>query len=154
MNPEIISREAFTVVGLKYRGENETGEDIPRLWGELAKVLEGIDNPLDPSAPCGVVDNYDEEIAAFDYVAGVIVNEPHHVPLGMTKWDIPEQTYAVFKCTSEHLDETYREIYEHWLPHSSYRRGEGPEFEQYSPGFLEGEEETGEVRIHIPIKEA
>lgn len=153
MKAEIVKRETFTVVGLKYRGQNETGEDIPRLWRELVDVLEGIENPLDPNAPCGVVDNYDEETAAFDYVAGVIVKDPHHVPLGMTKCDIPEQTYAVFECTPARLDDTYREIYEHWLPQSPYQRGEGPEFERYSPDFLKGQEEKGEVHIHIPIEE-
>ncbi|MFP3897353.1 MAG: GyrI-like domain-containing protein [Anaerolineales bacterium] len=152
MKAEIVRREAFAVVGLKYRGQNETGEDIPRLWEELAESLEGIENPLNPKAACGIVDNYDEETTVFDYVAGVEVEEPHHVPLGMTRCEIPEQTYAVFRCTSDQLDETYRKIYETWLPQSSYERAEGPDLEEYGPGFL-GDEENAEVSIHIPIEE-
>lgn len=153
MKAKIIKREACTVVGLKYRGQNETGEEISRLWEEFAESLEGIENPLDPSAPCGVVDNYDDETTEFDYIAGVEIEEPHHVPLGMTRCEIPEQTYAVFRCAPTRLDETYREIYETWLPQSPYRRAEGPELEQYSAEFLQGEEEQAEVRIHIPIEE-
>jgi AraC family transcriptional regulator len=153
MEAQIVHKEAFTVIGLKYRGQNETGEDIPRLWEELAESLEGIENPLNPKAACGVVSNYDDETATFDYVAGVEVEGTHHVPLGMTKLKIPDKTYAVFRCSIEDLDETYREIYETWLPHSSYQRADGPEFEQYSAGFLKGEEDA-EVSVHIPIKEA
>ncbi|MFO7918574.1 MAG: GyrI-like domain-containing protein [Anaerolineae bacterium] len=154
MKAEIAKREAFTVVGLKYRGQNETGEDIPRLWRELVDVLEGVENPLDPNAPCGVVDNYEEETAVFDYVAGVIVKDPHHVPLGMTKLEIPEQTWAIFECTLDQLDDTYREIYETWLPQSGYQRAEGPDLEQYSADFLQGRGERAEVRICIPVQEA
>lgn len=150
---EILEKEAFSVVGLKYRGQNGTGEEIPYLWKELAESLEGIEVPFDHKSAYGLIDNYDDETAKFEYVAGVAVGEAHHVPLGMTRWEIPQQTWAVFRCSPACIDETYQEIYQTWLPRSGYQRAEGPEFEQYSIGFLRGEEDA-EVRIHIPIKEA
>ncbi|MGM0401353.1 MAG: GyrI-like domain-containing protein [Chloroflexota bacterium] len=150
---EILEREAFSVVGLKYRGQNESGEEIAYLWKELAEGLEGIEGPFTPKSAYGVIDNYDDESAEFEYVAGFAVGEPYHVPLGMARWEIPQQTWAVFRCTSACIDETYREIYKVWLPQSGYKRAEGPEFEQYSTDFLKGEDDA-EVRICIPIKEA
>jgi AraC family transcriptional regulator len=153
MEAQIVHREAFTVVGLKYRGQNETGEEIPRLWRDLAESLEAIENPLNPKAACGVVSNYDDENTAFDYVAGIEIEGTHHVPLGMAKVEIPEQTYAVFHCSTEDLDKTYREIYETWLPQSGYQRADGAELEEYDPDFL-GNEEDAVVSLHIPIQEA
>ena len=111
--PKILTKPAFTVIGMKYRGKNEHGE-IPQLWGEfMAKAGEIKDKP-EPEICYGVCDNYDDADGEFDYVAAFEVGGEVEVPNGMIKWDMPAQTYAVFTCTLPTIREAYQYAYKSW----------------------------------------
>lgn len=147
MEPEIKSKPAFTVVGMKYRGKNKDKE-IPQLWFKFGPRMNEIKRRIGPAY--GVTDNYNEESGEFDYVAGIEVDSSADIPEGMVSIDVPEQTYAVFTSTLPKLFETYHQFYESWLPQSGYNRADGPELELYDETFNPADENSV-LYIYIPV---
>ena len=87
MEPKIVKRAAFTVVGMKYHGKNENN-DIPQMWGQFGSRVPEIKHRVDPHVAYGVCDNFDESSGEFDYIAGFEVDStadiPGHGKLGHT----------------------------------------------------------------------
>ncbi|MGC9358020.1 MAG: GyrI-like domain-containing protein [Anaerolineae bacterium] len=150
MEPKIVQKEAFTVVGPKLRCKvGETG-DIPQLWGQLMGRMGEIEHLIQDGNSYGVMVNFDEETEAYDYLAGFGVSEVENVPEGMVSLEIPAQTYAVFTCTMPTIGETYNAIYGEWLPQSGYEHAPTPEFELYPMSF-DPENPESEFQIYIPV---
>jgi predicted transcriptional regulator YdeE len=149
MSPAIKSLDAFTVIGLLYRGKNKNNE-IPQLWGQLMPRYGEVLNKISPKVAYGVEDNYDEESGEFDYLAGYSVASDTKPPKGMVKWDIPAQTYAVFPCTLPTIRKAYSQAYQNWLPNSEYARASGPEFEFYDEFFSPNNSEAV-MYLYIPV---
>jgi predicted transcriptional regulator YdeE len=146
MEPEIVTKPAFTVVGLKYFGKNENDE-IPQVWNKLNPRHGEIE--LKTGLAYGVCGDMDDN-GRFHYLAGFGVATVEDLPEGMEKWDVPEQQYAVFPCSLRTIHETYRYIFETWLPQSGYTRADGPDFEFYGERFYM---DTGEgMAIYMPVK--
>ena len=150
MEPQIIHRPAFIVVGMKYRGKNENDE-IPQLWREFWPRTKEILHRVPANVAYGVIDKFDEEKGEFDYVAGLEVESPSEIPEGMTGVELPDQTYAVFDCTLPTLMETIGYVYQEWLPGSGYIRTEGPEFELYDERFDMAQGKL-DMAIYIPVR--
>lgn len=149
MEPEIKSKSAFTVVGMKYRGKNEKNE-IPQLWNEFQPRMNEITHKVNPYVAYGAMDNYDEKSGEFDYIAGFEVDSVADIPEGMARMDVPEHMYAVFTCTLPTMGDVYGYAYTTWLPQSDVERIKGPEFELYDENF-DPENEDSKVYIYIPI---
>ena len=150
MEPTIVSKPAFTVVGVLYRGKNEHGE-IPRLWDQ--KLLPRADEVCDQVTPhlaYGVLDHFDRQTSEFDYLAGVGVERVTQLPEGMVRWDVPAQTYAVFPCTLPTIMAGFDNA-RRWFAQSGIQRAEGPEFEFYDEHFMGGD---SALTIYMPIKHA
>jgi AraC family transcriptional regulator len=150
MEPKIVAREAFTVVGMKYHGKNENNE-IPQLWDKFGPRAEEIKHIVDPHVAYGVCGNFDDSSHEFDYVAGFEVDSTTEIPEGMVSWDVPAGKYAVFTCTLPTLGETYQHAYHTWLPQSGYQRAPGPEFELYDESF-DPEDPSSKMDAYIPLK--
>ena len=148
MEPELKSKPAFTVVGMKYRGKNENNE-VPQLWARFQSRMREIKHIAGPAY--GVMDNYDEKTGEFDYVAGFEVDSAADIPEGMVSVAVPEQTYAVFTCTLLTLAKTFEYSYKTWLPQSGYQRLSGPEFELYDESF-NLIDETSKMYVYIPVQ--
>lgn len=103
--PKIVTKPAFTIIGMKYRGKNEH-EEIPQ-WGEFMPRAGEIKDKLKPDICYGFCDNYDDANGEFDYVAAFEIGGETEAPDGMVKWDVPAQTYAVFTCTLPTIREAY-----------------------------------------------
>ncbi len=146
MEPEIVTKPAFTAVGLMYHGKNENNE-IPQVWGKVNPRCEEIQQQTGEAyGVCGEM----EEDGRFHYLAGYGVKEAAALPDGMERWDVPEQTYAVFPCTLKTIGETYQYIFDTWLPQSGYTKADGPDFELYDESF---DMDTGEgMAIYMPVK--
>ncbi len=150
MNPQIITRPAFVVIGVKYQGRNENNE-IPQLWDAfLPDRAAEITGKVNPNVAYGVEDHYDAETGEFDYVAGFEVSADTPTPDGMVRWQIPAQTYAVFKGSLPRIKEMYAHAYRQWLPQSNYRRHSGPEFEFYDEDFTPCKDKL-DMYLYIPI---
>ena len=152
MEPKIVKRAAFTVVGMKYHGKNENNE-IPQMWGQFGSRVPEIKHRVDPHVAYGVCDNFDESSSEFDYIAGFEVGSTAEIPEGMVSWDIPEGKYAVFTCTLPTLGETHQYAYHTWLPQSGYQRAAGPEFELYDESF-DPKDPNSKMDVYVPIQKA
>ena len=145
-SPRLIEHPAFSVAGLQARYTYETAAGIPALWQRLA--LHG--------APVNRVGAHEYGVCspardgAYDYTCGVQVEGS--APAGLTLLRIPAQRYAVF-FHAAHISairSSYRTIFDQWLPASSLRPTNGPDFERYDERF-DGSTGEGGVEIWVPV---
>lgn len=147
MEPQIVKKPAFDVVGLLYKGKNENN-DISHIWDRfLPRAGEISHKAADAFGVCGPV----EPDGSFSYLAGFQVSKVAGLPHEMAHWAVPEQTYAVFPCTLQTIHDAYDHAYQEWLPQSSYQRAAGLDFEYYPPEF-DADAGTG-MYIYLPITE-
>ncbi|MFQ5595889.1 MAG: WYL domain-containing protein, partial [Anaerolineae bacterium] len=149
MESKIVSRPAFTVAGMKYRGK-PLSDEIPELWGAFMQRMGELKHVVNPTTAYGVCDNFDESTGEFDYIAAYEVDSGADVPEGMVSVDLPAQTYAVFTCTLPTIGDTFQSIYQEWLPQSGYQRAPGPEFELYDEHF-DPNNPVSELYVYIPV---
>jgi AraC family transcriptional regulator len=151
MEPKIVEREGFKIVGLFYRGKNEN-QEIPQLWGQFGPSWKAIKHTLNQEVSYGAMDHYDPSTGEFDYVAAMEVEKIEDVPEGMVGWEIPKQTYAIFPCTLPKIKEAYSHAMHEWLPESGYVHTGGIEFELYDEQF-NPDDPGSEFYYYMPIKE-
>ena len=156
MQPQWITKPAFTVVGMQIRTTPKAAE-IPQLWEKFGPRMNEIQHlvergPTDTHhVAYGLLDHFDTKTGGFDYLAGEAVVKVDELPPGMTRWDIPTSTYAVFEASLPTLGEVFDHIYKEWLPTSGYQQAQSPVFERYGersnadgPGFP--------VSIYLPVQ--
>ncbi len=148
MEIKIVSKPAFSVGGLPYFGKNEAGE-IPQMWDQLWPQAAEIKEKVEAEICYGVCGEMDED-GRFHYLAGFQVEPGSEMPQGMEKWEVPEQTYAVFPSTLQTIHETYQYAFQTWLPESEYEHVPGPDFEFYDSDF-DPAKGTG-LFIYVPVQ--
>ena len=149
MEPTIVSKPAFTVVGVKYRGKNENNE-IPQLWSDFDPRIGEIQHKVDEHACYGVCANADEQTHEFDYFAAFEVDSTDDIPEGMVSFEVPAATYAVFRTTLPDIGKTFDHAYHTWLPGSGYQSSGGPDLELYDEEF-DPRVPASTFEIYIPI---
>jgi AraC family transcriptional regulator len=149
MEPRIVERAGFIVVGLKYHGKNENNE-IPQVWEAFHPRIDEIKNMVTDRTAYGISASMDPATGEFDYVAGFEVSSGDDVPEGMVCFEVPGGKYAVLNTTLPKIGETFRHAYETWMPAAGYRPTGGPEFELYGEGF-DVEDPSSEFELCIPI---
>jgi predicted transcriptional regulator YdeE len=146
MEPKIVTKPSFTVVGMMYHGKNENNE-ISQLWGQFNPRMGEIKNVTDGAfGLCAPPD----DSGAFDYMAGFAVSNTDEVPQGMQIWEVPKQKYAVFPCTLKTIGDTYKHAFETWIPGSGVEYTQGTDFEYYDENFKPDVDDSI-LYIHIPI---
>jgi AraC family transcriptional regulator len=150
MEPKIVEREAFTVVGMRYRGKNENNE-IPQMWGVFGPRMQEIEDVANRSVCYGISDNVDASTGEFDYIAGLEVSGGKEVPEGMVSWEVPAGRYAVFPTTLPKIGETFQHAYHEWMPASEFEHRPGPDFEQYDQSF-DNDDPDSQFDLFIPLK--
>lgn len=151
MEPKIVKKDEFNVVGVKLRCKMGETSDIPKLWGQLMGRMGDIEHLVGDGYSYGITTNYDEATDMFDYVAAFKVSKAQDAPEGMVSLAIPAQTYAVFPCTMPTIGETYDMIYKEWLPQSDYEHAYTSEYELYPPTFNPDDPDS-QFEIYIPVK--
>ena len=137
MEPQFVELPAFTVVGLRYYGRNEN-QEIAQMWGEFNQKSSLIQN-VHPGSPaygiCYTVPG--APMGEFEYVASFAVDQVEGVPPDMVVRQVPAHKYAVFTHVGslQKLSDTYRYIYETWLPQSGYQATGDLDFELYNEDF-------------------
>jgi len=149
MEPKIVTKPAFTVVGVKYRGDNKNNE-IKHMWDEFGPRMGEIKHVVGPEVCYGVCANGDEETHEFDYFAGFEVDSTADIPEGMVSFEVPEATYAVFATTLPDIGKTFEHAYHTWLPQSGYHATGGPDLELYDEAF-DPSDPYSTLYIYIPI---
>lgn len=152
MEPKIVTKPAFAVVGMKYHGQNKHNE-IPQLWGEFMQHTNIIERVVNPTVCYGACGTLDETTGDFDYLAAFEVSAEASAPEGMERWDIPASTYAVFTCTLPTIHEAFANIYNTWLPQSAYERASSPDFELYDETF-DPNDPNSTLYLYIPVQKA
>jgi AraC family transcriptional regulator len=150
MEPKIVHREAFTVIGMHYRGKNENNE-IPQLWQALGPRFQALENVANQQVAYGISANMDEKTKEFDYVAGFEVSDPEDIPEGMVRWEVPAAEYVVFTTTLPAIGDTFHQAYDNWLPQSGYQPTGGPEFELYDERF-DPQDPDSKFDLYIPVE--
>ena len=127
--PTIAQKPAFSVVGLLINAIAKS-PDIPRLWDQLVTRMGEMPPTDEPRVSYGLMDHFEHTTGRMDYMAGNPVKPGYTLPPGMSHWDIPENTYAVFETTLVGTSNTFDYIFATWLPISGYRQAAAPYFER------------------------
>jgi AraC family transcriptional regulator len=140
------------IAGFKDRFTQQTIPGIPKLWQQLVPHLGKIPGQKN-EVTYGVGFNFDKE-GGFDYIAGVEISKLDDLPDTYSWVEIQPQYYAVFehKGPLTSLPQTFRYIFDTWLPQSGHQGTDSPEFERYSEDF-NPKLNTGELEIWLPIKQ-
>ena len=163
VEPEIVQKEAFTVVGMEapFMGAQSPDannfEVIHALWHQFNHRVGEVENRSDEASYGLVMTIPEAERSHPDellYVAGVAVCGDVSLPEDMVSHEVPASTVAVFthRGPLTSLPETLREAWEVWLPQSGYRSNQ-LEVERYDHRFtvespLESEMETWLGIVH------
>lgn len=150
MEPKIITKKAFTVVGKKVISKNQNGE-IPQLWDQMGPRWQEIGHVQNPEKYYGICEPTNDD-GTFLYLAGQQVAQKDEIPAEMETFEVPAQTYAVFRCTIPTIGEIYEYAFKTWLPQSNYEHVPAPDFELYDEDFCPENSQTDPVYIYIPVK--
>lgn len=149
VEPEVVERDAMTVVGLRvrYEGDESVFQDLWETFGERWGEFEPFAASDDAF---GVVTEFDPETETFAYVVGVATTSTADLPADFETVEVPAGTYAVFETALATFQDDYDAVTGEWLPDSPYDRRDAPEFERYGPGF----DPTGEgaYEYFLPIR--
>ena len=129
------------------------GRDIPRQWEEFVKLgkLPGQVGTTAYGAICGS----DPKTQSMEYMCAVEVESFDAVPKELGRMRVPPVRYAVFlhEGNVATIQETWKQIFEVWLPSSGMRSAETPDFEVYDERF-DGAAGEGGVEIWLGVKPA
>jgi AraC family transcriptional regulator len=156
MEPRVITKEAFTVVGIPFKGLPSSGpyedgvnnNEIGKAWDELNARAAEIKNWSGPGIGlCFAMPNQDEPW----YIGGAEVSRVEDVPADMVVKHVPAQRYAVFECTLPTIGQTYAFITEQWQATSGYQHVEAPDFELYDETWDDNDPLGSPMYIYWPI---
>ena len=157
MEPRIITKPAFTVIGLPftgfitaapYEGGAENNE-IGVVWDQFNARCGEIQHICGPAyGLCFGIPNEEEPW----YIAGFEVSGVEELPTGMMSMTVPAQRYAVFPCTLGTIGATYRTITEEWQPRTGHEHADAPDFELYDEEPGPGDPKDMKLSIYWPIK--
>ena len=154
MQPTIIKLDKMTIVGLSTLTTSMTHRFISNLWDRFDDHSNEVTEILEHDAYIGVSFNMLEDKTDFIYyyMAGLIVNDISNIPEGMSFKIINRQKYAKFTHIGplSKLEQTYKMIYENWLPDSDFVYADGCEIQWYDERF-KAEEQDSEFDIYVPI---
>ncbi len=151
--PLIVKAGPFTVMGVPRRFESvedtETA-DFDELWTNEFMPFHDVLLPLSTNQNYYGVSYGTGEGDSFYYLAGMAVMDEVETPQGLTRYDVPEATYAVFKTKTESIGNAWDSVFEDWLPNSNYEYDwQTPSYEEYPPDA----NLASTVLLYVPILE-
>ncbi len=170
LQPMMVERPAFTVAGKTFEISMENvsyTRDAPAFWeqeglndGSIERMLYQTLSPKKHGEYCFNLGSSDT-VDTFHYLFAVDLDEDTPLPEGLTKFQIPAATYAVFRTPLVEVGQfvaaikgTWRYILEDWFPQSSYEMDEERfDFEYYDEHCHYWDYEKVYMEIHIPILE-
>jgi predicted transcriptional regulator YdeE len=149
----IISKNAFQVVGLKWEGAYDGGQmgEIGILQDLMVERINEVTNVVNPEKIFGV--SYVRSDGFTLYLC-VEVSEVINLPEGMVSLIIPAYTYINEWKSSEHtVEEAYNKIHT-YMNDNGYGRPKGHEIniEVYSTSHKCSSKQPFEMDIFIPIE--
>jgi AraC family transcriptional regulator len=153
MEPKIMNRPGFKLVGMRYFGNNQN-QEISKLWGAANQHLDKVKNVSPEWGAIGLCTTVaDAPPGEFEYVAGLAVDKAEDVPEGFVVREVPPYQYAVFTHVGplNTLKDTYEYIYQTWLPQSGYQLAGSIDFEHYNEDFKDFAPDS-RFYIYVPVK--
>ncbi|GAB4151143.1 MAG: hypothetical protein Kow00107_01730 [Planctomycetota bacterium] len=153
MEPKIVTKEEFRVVGLHYYGDN-SDNSIPELWSDFCKREHEMPPAIEPDIWYGVCWCESEDCGGkFNYLACRAVAKDAPVPSGMREYTVPAHKYAVFTHYGklDTLHATYVRIMNEDMKRLGLEFASMFSFELYDKDFRYGEDDS-KMYIYIPIK--
>ncbi len=154
MEPKIVELGAFTVVGLRYFGENKN-QEVAQLWGEFNGKYNMVNHRKADSPFIGlcIMEPCTSDKFEFEYVSGLMVDSTADMNPSFVSRDVPASKYAVFthKGPLTTLMGTYQYIFGDWASKTEYKVDEHLNFEWYDDRFKDNDP-TSEFDIYVPIK--
>jgi AraC family transcriptional regulator len=155
MEPRIVRKPSFQVVGMARRFTPATTSRIPELWAQFVPRVADVPRRrgVHTLGVCLDADPATLEEVGFTYLAGVEVDGPGDVPDEMTAVTLPASAYAVFTHTGHvsRVGDTVKQVWGRWLPASRYRVVAAPDFELYDPERWNPATGEGDVDLYVPI---
>ena len=155
MLAEPVRRAGFRAVGLSGSYDSDNRHEIPLLWdrlvprlplpGQSGREAYGICWSQGPEEP-------------FRYLAAVAVAPDAPLPSGLEAFEIPEQTYLVFRQRvtpgpfHPQVAAAMGEIWGRRLPASGRRPSGGPDFELYPADLVPGVT-GGIMEYYVPVED-
>ena len=129
--PRIIELEKpITIIGMSVDTTLKSiYRDVPRLGKQFKELkdTQPIPNTKEPWAFAAVSRGYDPATGAMTYMMGDVVTSAAEVPEGMTAFEIPAITYAIFPVRPKNkagwgmaIANAKGYAYTQWLPKSGY----------------------------------
>ena len=150
MEYKIVSKDKFTVIGVKKRIKSE----IPyftEVWNEFTENYDKVkDNSIDDGF-YGINDAPDENNVQ-DYLAGIAVDDSYqNTDSVFTRHVQPASLYAVFECEVDTIGPAYMRIFAEWND-DRYRVNDKNVccFEYYPPNTVGSNDK---VLLYIPVIE-
>ena len=161
IEPEIVQKEAFTIVGMEASFIGALSPDannfelVPALWHRFINRLDEVESRTDEACYGLIITRPERERSHPDellYVAGAAVRGVASIAEGMVSHTVPASTFAVIthRGPIADLPETIRCAMEEWLPRSGYRWNL-IEVERYDHRFSVESPEASEMEIWIGI---
>jgi predicted transcriptional regulator YdeE/DNA-binding transcriptional MerR regulator len=155
MEPKIVNRPAFKVIGLSYVGKNEHGE-IGQMWDRFNQRSDEIKsiNGKEAFGLCFSTVEGGAQPGEFEYVAGFEVANNQNIPAGMVYRQVPAYQYAVFTHHGklDTLGETYHYIYNTGLAQAGLQvHPDKFDMEVYDEDFKFNKDDS-KFYIHVAIQ--
>ena len=133
MEPKIISKKAFPVIGIELKTTTHEGKnfvEIPQFWQQVIqkKQIKNIPNKKQPGTVLGICLDFRAD-GAFTYIIGSEVTSTDNVPDDMVSKKIPDAKYAVFTACGkipDSIQDKTKYIYQEYLPKSKYQHADSP----------------------------
>jgi AraC family transcriptional regulator len=155
IEPRIVRKPAFRVVGMVRCFTSATTGQIPELWAGFLPRAGEVTRRRGYSTfgVCVGAKPATADEPAFTYLAGVEATSGARVPDGMTAIKLRGGNYAVFTHTGHvsRLNDTVKKIWGRWLPRSRYEHVPAPDFELYDPDRWDPATGEGEIDLYIPV---
>jgi predicted transcriptional regulator YdeE len=150
MQPKIVSREAFKVMGVVGHFAS-AAENFGPLWEKEYMAFHEQIEPL--SAGEGYYGVYlgADHTKPIDYLAGMAVQGASGAPEGVEVREVPAALYAVFACSFQEIGPTYGHIWDEWLRSSPYEQDTSKlGFDYFPSGTTDGD---SLMEVWFPVKE-
>ncbi|WP_255298470.1 AraC family transcriptional regulator [Brevibacillus dissolubilis] len=164
VEPTIIVKPAFSVIGYELRTTTEDGKnriEIPAFWQHYLQndLGQTIPNKTHPAQELGICTDFDPEAGTFSYLicAEAVLSPGESLPEGLVYRTFPEAKYAVFTTPavpeaefSHSIHTTWDYVFKHWFPTSGYEHAGAVEIELYDE--RSASPKSKQMDIYIPIQ--
>ncbi|MFX1361962.1 MAG: GyrI-like domain-containing protein [Promethearchaeota archaeon] len=154
MEAKIISKTAFTVIGIEGSGDASKGPEwIPPLWDQAFGRFDEVKDLVTGKGAWGLMSAIDKYLAPWKgkgkYLAGWEVKPGTKPPKGWKTWDVPEQRFVAIACTISTYGDAMKYFYQEFSPKEGFEQS-GAIHEYYPEGFQDAEKDT--LYLYIPVK--